>query len=149
MSISRSSPRASARRLSLFALSAAFIAPVALAQQKVPFQSGIPVAPQGLANRPLPNGPFEYATGEGQDIRVTVVTKDLSFPFSMAFLPDGTLLVTERKADIRVIKNGMLDPKPIAGPKGYFTGESGLPGAVHGYMDLVLHPQFARTSCCT
>ncbi len=145
MSISRSSPRASAaRRLSLFALSAAFIAPVALAQQKVPFNSGIPVAPQGLANRPLPNGPFEYATGEGQDIRVTVVTKALSFPFSMAFLPDGTLLVTERKADIRVIKNGTLDPKPITGPKGYFTGESGLPGAVHGYMDLVLHPQFAR-----
>jgi glucose/arabinose dehydrogenase len=145
MPISRSSPRTSARRLPLFVLSAAFIAPAVLAQQKVPFQSGIPVAPQGLANRPLAKGPFEYATGEGQDIRVTVVTKDLSYPFSMAFLPDGTLLVTERKADIRVIKNGVLDPKPIVGPKGYFTGESGLPGAVHGYMNLVLHPQFART----
>jgi glucose/arabinose dehydrogenase len=144
MSISRSSPRASVRSLSLLALSAACAAPAALAQQKVPFQSGIPVAPQGLANRPLPAGPFEYATGEGQDIRVTVVTKELSFPYSMAFLPDGTLLVTERKADIRVIKNGKLDPKPIVGPQGYFAGESGLPGATHGYMTLVLHPQFAQ-----
>jgi aldose sugar dehydrogenase len=144
MSISRSLPRTFVRRLPLLALSAALAAPAALAQQKVPFQSGIPVAPQGLANRPLPPGPFEYATGEGQDIRVTVVTKDLSFPFSMAFLPDGTLLVTERKADIRVIRNGKLDPKPITGPQGYFTGESGLPGAVHGYMGLVPHPQFAQ-----
>jgi glucose/arabinose dehydrogenase len=145
MSISRSSPRAFARRLPLFALVTALAAPAALAQhQNVPFQSGIPVAPQGLANRPLPKGPYEYATGEGQDVRVTVVTKELSFPFSMAFLPDGTLLVAERKADIRVIKNGVLDPKPIVGPQGYFTGESGLPGAVHGYMNLVLHPQFAQ-----
>jgi aldose sugar dehydrogenase len=144
MTISRPLPRVSIRSLSLLATFAACAAPAALAQQKVPFQSGIPVAPQGLANRPLPAGPLEYATGEGQDIRVTVVTKDLSFPYSMAFLPDGTLLVTERKADIRVIKNGKLDPKPITGPQGYFTGESGLPGAIHGYMNLVTHPQFAQ-----
>jgi glucose/arabinose dehydrogenase len=145
MSISRSSPRAFVRRLSCLAVSAAFVASAALAQQKVPFQSGIPVAPQGLANRPLAKGPFEYPTGEGQDIKVTVVTKELSYPFSMAFLPDGTLLVAERKADIRVIRDGKLDPKPITtGPQGYFTGESGMPGAVHGYMSLVLHPQFAQ-----
>src|SRR5262252_8032395 len=112
------------------ALAAASAAPSALAQRTVPFQNGIPVAPQGLANKPLGAGPFSYATGEGQDIRVVVVTKELSFPFSAAFLPDGTLLVTERKGDIRVIKNGKLDPKPIEGPKGYFTGTSGLPGAV-------------------
>jgi glucose/arabinose dehydrogenase len=119
-------------------------APSAWAQRAVPFQSGIPVAPQGLANKSLAAGPFTYATGEGQDIRVVVVTKELSFPFSMAFLPDGTLLVTERKGDIRVIKNGKLDPKPVTGPTAFSTGESGLPGAVHGYMDLVLHPQFAQ-----
>jgi glucose/arabinose dehydrogenase len=116
----------------------------ALAQRNVEFRSGIPVAPQGLANKPLPAGPFMYATGEGQDIRVTVVTKELSFPYSIAFLPDGTMLVTERKGDIRVIKNGKLDPKPLTGPAAFSTGESGLPGAVHGYMTLVLHPQYAR-----
>ena len=29
---------------------------------------------------------------------------------------------------------------------GYFAGVSGLPGAVHGYMDVVLHPRFADNS---
>ena len=141
----RSSPRASLRGWVLVSvLSTTLVASSAFAQRKVPFQSGIPVAPQGLANKPLGAGPFEYATGEGQDIRVVVVTKELSFPVSIAFLPDGTMLVTERKADIRVIRNGKLEPQPLSGgPKGFFTGESGLPGAVHGYMDLVLHPQFA------
>jgi glucose/arabinose dehydrogenase len=146
MSTSDSLPVTVARGVSFVAsLSAVLLAAQALAQHKdVPFQGGIPVAPSGLANKPLGAGPFEYATGEGQDIRVVVVTKELSFPFAIAFLPDGTMLVTERKADIRVIKNGKLDPKPIEGPKGFFTGTSGLPGAVHGYMDLVLHPQFAQ-----
>jgi glucose/arabinose dehydrogenase len=144
MSFSRSSPRAFVRTLSFAALASAVALP-ALAQRSVPFQNGIPVAPQGLANKALGSGPFDYATGEGQDIRVSVVTKELSFPYSMAFLPDGTLLVTERKADLRVIRNGKLDPKPLAGgPAGYGTGESGLPGAIHGYMTLALHPRFAE-----
>ena len=117
----------------------------ALAQRKVPFQSGIPVAPQGLANQPLGNGPFDYATGEGQDIRVVVVTKAMSYPYSMAFLPDGTLLVTQRNGQLRTIRNGKLDAKPVTGgPVAFSAGESGLPGAVHGYMNIVLHPQFAQ-----
>jgi glucose/arabinose dehydrogenase len=117
----------------------------ALAQRKVPFQSGIPVAPQGLANQPLGNGPFDYATGEGQDIRVVVVTKAMSYPYSMAFLPDGTLLVTQRNGQLRTIRNGKLDANPVTGgPVAFSAGESGLPGAVHGYMNIVLHPQFAQ-----
>jgi aldose sugar dehydrogenase len=39
----------------------------------------------------------------------------------------------------------VLDPKPVAGaPVAYSFGESGLPGAVHGYMDIALHPRFAE-----
>ena len=34
------------------------------AQQKVPFAGGIPVAPLGLANKPLPKLPMEFDTGE-------------------------------------------------------------------------------------
>jgi glucose/arabinose dehydrogenase len=117
----------------------------ALAQRKVPFQSGIPVAPQGLANKPLGNGPFDYATAEGQDIRVVVVTKALSYPYSLAFLPDGTMLVTQRNGQLRTIRNGKLDANPVSGgPVAFSAGESGLPGAVHGYMNIVLHPQFAQ-----
>jgi glucose/arabinose dehydrogenase len=126
-------------------LVAALIFQAASAQQSVPFKNGIPVAPQGLANKPLGDGPFDYETGEGQDIRVVVVTKELSFPYALAFLPNGDMLVTERRGDIRIIRNGKLDPNLVpGGPESFFTGESGLPGAVHGYMDITLHPQFGQ-----
>jgi glucose/arabinose dehydrogenase len=118
-----------------------------LAQQEVPFQFGIPVAPQGLANRPLPQLPLDFATGEGQDIRVSLVTKELSFPYGLTFLPDGTMLVTERAGRLRAIRDGRLDATPVpGGPTAHSAGESGLPGAVHGYMNVALHPQFAQNS---
>ena len=66
------------------------------AQQKVPFTGTIPLAPLGLAARPLPDKPVEYDTAEGQNIRVVIVTKALEYPWSLAFLPDGSMLVTER-----------------------------------------------------
>ena len=121
----------------------AFIA-IAWGQQKVPFQNGIPVAPRGLAGRPLPDMPMQFDTAEGQRIRVVAVTKALEYPWSATFLPDGAMLVTERAGRLRIIRNGVLDPKPVAGgPVGYFAGDSGMPGAVHGYMDVALHPKFA------
>jgi len=70
-------------------------------QRTVPFSNGIPVAPTGLANKPLGPGPFVYDTGEGMKIRVVVVTKGLSYPFSMTWLPDGTMLVTENPSYFR------------------------------------------------
>ena len=120
-------------------------ATIVSAQQKVPFQNGIPVAPNGLAHRPLPKLPMEFDTGEGQRIRVVAVTRELEFPFSAAFLPDGSMLVTERTGHLRIIRKGVLDPKPVAGtPVSYWAVDSGLPGAIHGYMDIALHPQFAQ-----
>ncbi len=123
-------------------------------QQKVEFRGGIPVAPSGLAGHTLPAKPVEFDTGEGQRIRVSAVTRALEYPWALAFLPDPstplgaggvTMLVTERAGRLRVIRNGVLDPQPVAGaPVSYWTGESGLPGAVHGYMDVALHPQFAQ-----
>ncbi len=139
MFIARSS--ASLLVLSLGILSS----PLASAQREVPFRMGIPVAPSGLADKPLGDGPFDYPTGEGQNIRVTVLTKALSYPFTMTFLPDGTLLITQRDGKLRAMRNGKLDPNPVAGgPASFSTGTSGLPGAVHGYMDIALHPQFAQ-----
>jgi aldose sugar dehydrogenase len=118
---------------------------IASAQQKVPFENGIPVAPQGLEKRPLPDKPMVFDTAEGQKIRVVVVTNALEYPFSAAFLPNGDMLVTERTGHLRIIRNGVLDPLPVpGGPAAYFAGESGLPGTVHGYMDIALHPQFAQ-----
>ena len=118
---------------------------IATGQQHVPFQNGIPVAPHGLAGRPLPKLPMEFDTAEGMRIRVVAVTRELEYPWGAAFLPDGAMLVTERAGRLRIIRNGVLDPKPVAGgPVAYFAGDSGLPGAVHGYMDVALHPRFAE-----
>src|SRR5581483_12479623 len=82
---------------------------LASAQQKVPFQNGIPVAPHGLAGRPLPKLPMEFDTAEGMRIRVVAVTRELEYPWSAAFLPDGAMLVTERAGRLRIIRNGVLD----------------------------------------
>jgi aldose sugar dehydrogenase len=113
-------------------------ATIGAAQQKVPFRNNIPVAPQGIPVPPLPDKPVEFHTAEGQDIRVAVVVKGLAHPWSLAFLPDGSMLVTERVGRLRIIRNGMLDPQPIAGvPVVRAAGLSGL-------MDIALHPRFAE-----
>ena len=96
------------------------------AQQQV----GVPVLPLG-------NGPFVFDTAEQPKIRVTVVTKGLSHPWSLAFLPDGAMLIAERPGRLRVVRNGKLDPTPIAGvPRVRTDGNGGL-------MDVALHPGFA------
>jgi glucose/arabinose dehydrogenase len=92
---------------------------------------------QQRAGNPLGDGPWTYTTAERNTrIRVSVVTKGLSHPWSMAWLPDGDMLVTERAGRLRIIRSGVLDPEPISGvPKVQAGGTSGL-------LDIALHPQF-------
>lgn len=119
--------------------------PQPAAQAKVPFANGVPVAPTGLADQPLPAGPFTYKTAETMDVRVTVLARDLEYPYSLAFLPNGDLLFTERAGRLRLMHNGVVDPKPVAGgPASRYAGKSGGLGAVHGYMSVVVHPRFAE-----
>src|SRR6478672_3603227 len=110
-------PRIERKRLVWFAGPMALLlaATVGSSQQKVPFDKGIPVAPSGLAHRPMPKLPMELDTAEGQRIRVVSVARGLESPFSIAFLPDGNMLVTTRTGELRVIRKGVLDPKPVAG----------------------------------
>lgn len=124
-------------RLALVAAAAVAITPLVLAQQTVPFRNNIPVAPSGIPSMPLPTAPVTFETAEGQTIRVVVVARGLSHPWSLAFLPGGDMLVTERGGRLRIIRNGALDPAPVAGvPAVQAQGLSGL-------MDVVLHPRFA------
>jgi len=109
---------------------------VAVAQQTVPFEGGNPVAPAGFEPLPIPIEPIEFDTAEVMRIRVVPVAR-LVNPWSLAFLPGGDMLVTEKEGRLRIIRNGVLDPKPIAGtPTVRVQGRSGL-------LDVVLHPQFA------
>lgn len=72
--------------------------------------------------------------------RVIEVAKGLDHPYSLAFLPDGTILVTERAGRLRMIKAGTLQPPPIAGVPAVHTGSQA------GLFDVVLHPKFAENN---
>jgi glucose/arabinose dehydrogenase len=95
-------------------------------------------APVGVPKPALGAGPFVFDTAEQHKIRVVVVARGIPQPWSLAFLPDGSLLVTELKTgQLRIIRNGALDPRPVAGvPKSAAVRLGGL-------MDVVLHPRFA------
>ena len=103
--------------------------------------AAIPLLAQGpvsLPARPLPDGPLVIETAE-QKIRVTV-TKGLSHPWSLAFLPSGEILVTERNAGrLRIVRNGALVPAPISG----VPAVSSI-ARLGGLMEVVLHPKFAE-----
>jgi glucose/arabinose dehydrogenase len=85
---------------------------------------------------PLPPLPQIYETSEHR-IRVVEVAGGLANPWSLAFLPNGDMLVTERAGRLRIVRNGVLDPAPIAGvPEVRITVLGGL-------LDVLLHPDFA------
>ena len=93
----------------------------------------------GLPRLALGDGPFVFDTAEQHKLRVVVVTKALVKPWSLAFLPDSSMLVTElQKGQLRIIRNGVLDPTPVMGaPQSAAVSLGGL-------MDIALHPRFAE-----
>jgi glucose/arabinose dehydrogenase len=99
----------------------------------------------GIAPVTLGPGPFTFDTAEQHRLRVTVVARGLAHPFSVAFLPGGDALVTERGVRVRLVRNATstggsaasVDAKPVSG------FPSTLPFRGGGLQDIVLHPAFA------
>jgi aldose sugar dehydrogenase len=81
------------------------------------------------------------APGPGPDdltFRVDTLATGLINPWSMAFLPDGRILIVERPGRVRVFENGSLNPEPLEGfPEVYVMGQGGL-------LEVVLHPQYEQ-----
>jgi glucose/arabinose dehydrogenase len=66
------------------------------------------------------------------------ILDELEHPWGLTWLPGGELLITERPGRLRIVRDGKLDPKPIAGlPEIFARGQGGL-------MDVALHPKFAE-----
>ena len=86
------------------------------------------------ASRMLPAGPQVFHTQE-QSFRV-VPMKGLVRPWALAFLPNGDLLITEHGGRLRIVRDGVLDPEPLAGLPEVFTPRR------KGLMDVALHPRF-------
>jgi glucose/arabinose dehydrogenase len=108
--------------------------------------------PARAASPPLPPLPVTLFTSEFP-VRVTAVATGLSHPWSLAFLPDPStslgagpstpigagrvaMLVTERSGRLRIIRHGVLDPKPVEGVPAVYNGR------LAGLLDIALHPKF-------
>lgn len=71
------------------------------------------------------------------DYRVVTVADSLVQPWSMAFLPGGDMLITERPGRLRIVRNGKLLPQPVEGvPAVSFANQGGL-------LEVAPHPDFA------
>jgi aldose sugar dehydrogenase len=111
--------------------------PPARPQAAAPVVSGPPFP--SVPALPFPDGSQIFDT-LGPSIRVSPLVKGLANPWSLAFLPDGNMLVTEKTGRLRLVRNGILVPQPIAGVPAVFAGGQA------GLMDIALHPRFADNS---
>jgi aldose sugar dehydrogenase len=91
----------------------------------------------------LPSRALDLESAEERRLRVSIVARHLEQPWSLAFLPDGTILITERPGRLRIVRDGRLQSEPVVGtPKVQTGGARGL----QGLMDVALHPHFAANN---
>ena len=114
--------------------------PVLLAAALVSLSSG---AGAQRASPALGDGPWEYETYEQRTrVRVSIVTRDLTRPWSMAFLPGAEragetvpdALITEKAGRVRLFSGGRLLPEPVADLADAL--------ALDQLFDIALHPDF-------
>ncbi len=89
-----------------------------------------------LMNLPAQAG--QSLAADTSKVQLKPLVENLKEPWSMAFLPDGRLLVTEKSGKLRMVENGKLLPQAIGGvPAVVDRGQGGL-------LDIALHPQYAE-----
>ncbi|RAR00939.1 soluble quino protein glucose dehydrogenase [Stemphylium lycopersici] len=81
----------------------------------------------------------QHLVSRQQPFKSTAIT-DFAEPWAFAFLPDGRILVTERKGSLRIVDPGTKSKGTITGvPAVAYAGQGGL-------HDVALHPQYAENS---
>ena len=71
------------------------------------------------------------------DYRLVTVADALVQPWSIAFLPGGDVLITERPGRLRIVRQGKLLPQPVEGVPTVFHSSQG------GLLEVMPHPNFA------
>jgi glucose/arabinose dehydrogenase len=71
------------------------------------------------------------------DYRLVTVADALVQPWSIAFLPGGDQLITERPGRLRIVRQGKLLPQAVAGVPPVFHSSQG------GLLEVMPHPDFA------
>ena len=96
-------------------------------------------APQPASTSALPDTAQVFRTAAAT-IRVSAI-KGLVYPWALAFLPNGDMLVTEQgRNTLRLIRKGVLEPTPITGlPQGITSTRRDTAG-----VDIAVHPRFAE-----
>ncbi len=103
----------------------------------VPLMLSLSALVMAQGTPPLGEGPFVFQTAQVK-IQVEVVARGMEHPWSLAFLPSGDMLVTERAGNLRVIHNGVLNPESIAGVPDVYVER------LLGFMEVIPHPDFAQ-----
>src|SRR5688500_1313504 len=105
----------------------------------------------GIAPVSLTDVPYTFDTAEQHRIRVVVVARGLTRPFSFTFLPNGDALVTERGARLRIVRNATAGRQPGSGQGGPRLKPEPVIGVpqtpalrVGGVQEVALHPKFAE-----
>ena len=95
------------------------------------------LAAAGLLSAPARAGAQDLIRSAYHDMRTVTVADGLEVPWSIAWLPDGDMLVTERPGRLRIVRDGALLPEPVAGvPAVFAEGQGGL-------FEVLPHPEFA------
>jgi glucose/arabinose dehydrogenase len=75
---------------------------------------------------------------ERYTLKVDTLASGVSSPWSVALLPDGLTLITEKAGQLRVLRDGKLLARPVAGlPEVTVRGQGGL-------LDVVAHPGYQK-----
>ena len=113
------------------ALLSASLAIAACAQPTAPPLRPEPAAPEAAT-------PAEVARSPQPEAQLVPLLEGLEHPWSLAWLPDDSLLITERPGRLRRVRAGQQSPDQIAGlPTVYAEGQGGL-------LDIAPHPRFAE-----
>jgi aldose sugar dehydrogenase len=99
----------------------------------------------GVAPVVLDRDRYVFDTAEQHPIRVAVVVRGLSRPYSLAFLPNGDALIGERGTALRLVRNATAAggaPELVEAP---VAGTPAPPGVMLGGLhDIAVHPDFER-----
>ncbi|MDB9527293.1 PQQ-dependent sugar dehydrogenase [Oscillatoria sp. CS-180] len=113
-------------------------------ESTTPSQSESTTAAQPEEETDTPSSPTTTAQadstndGTNPDFQNVTVLDNLEHPWGIVWLPDGSMLITERPGRVRIAREDVLDPTPIAGVPDLFAENQG------GLLDIALHPRFVE-----
>jgi glucose/arabinose dehydrogenase len=122
-----------ARRPALLLAALVVVAGCSSSANPKPFPKVAPTATPTAAATPAAT----LAPPQPLHFKVDTVAGGLQVPWSIAFVPGGDMLVTERPGRVRLISDGQLQPQPVL-----TLNVVSASGSESGLLGIALHPKF-------